>query len=201
MGCPARWSIPQAAVAVEVAIGISGRIGSGKTSLAVELADRLRCPRASFGDYVRAVATGRGLDAAEREVLQEVGDDLIAQGWEEFCRAVLRDAGYTGGSVVVDGIRHEEAARTMHRLVAPVPWRRVAVEAEDATRRARLAARGLDKDGATKADGHRNEQEVGSVMASADYIVAVGSTVAEAADAVMERLARTLALGKSVRKT
>jgi adenylate kinase family enzyme len=173
---------------VEVALGIAGRIGSGKTSLAVVLAERLNCPRASFGDYVRSVATERGLDGSQRDVLQEVGDDLIAAGWDAFCTAVLRSAGYSGGSVVVDGIRHSDAARGMRDIVAPVQWRLVAVESAEAARRSRLAARGVDQTGTTRADAHPNEGEVTSVMASADLVVSSDSTVTEAADVVMEWL-------------
>jgi hypothetical protein len=173
---------------VEVAVGISGRIGSGKTSLAVVVAERLNCPRASFGDYVRSVANERGLDSSQREVLQEVGDDLIAAGWDAFCAAVLNSAGYSSGPVVVDGIRHADAAQTMQKLVAPTVWKLVAVESEDATRRSRLAARGVDDAGTTQADAHPNEGEVASVMASADLVVSSDSTVAAAADVVVEWL-------------
>jgi dephospho-CoA kinase len=188
MGCTPGSLCHGAAVAVEVALGISGRIGSGKTSLAVVLAERLNCPRASFGDYVRAVATDRGLDGGVRQVLQEVGDDLIAAGWDAFCAAVLNSAGYCSGSVVVDGIRHADAAQTMQKLVAPTPWELVSVESEDSIRRSRLAARGVDEAGTTQADAHPNEGEVASVMASADLVVSSDSTAAEAADVVMEWL-------------
>jgi dephospho-CoA kinase len=173
---------------VGAALGISGRIGSGKTSLAVVLAERLNCPRASFGDYVRSVARDRGLDASRRDVLQEVGDDLIAAGWDSFCAAVLRNAGFTTGSVVVDGIRHADAAQTMRRLLAPTPWKLVAVESEEAIRRSRLAARGIDDARTTQADAHPNEGEVASVMASADLVVSSDTTVEAAADLVMEWL-------------
>jgi dephospho-CoA kinase len=162
---------------VEVALGVSGRIGSGKTSLAVVLAERLDCPRASFGDYVRSVATDRGLDASRRDVLQALGDQLIANGWDTFCAAVLRFAGYTAGSVVVDGIRHAGAAKTMQTLLAPAQWKLVAVESEEATRRSRLTARGIDAAGAAQADAHPNETEVHLVMASADLIVSSDATV------------------------
>jgi len=181
-------SCSRASVTVEVALGISGRIGSGKTSLAVALAERLNCPRASFGDYVRSVAADRGLDASQRDVLQEVGNDLIGAGWDAFCTAVLGTARYSGGSVVVDGIRHMDAAQTMRTLVAPTPWRLVAVESESAARLSRLAARGVGDASATKADSHRNEGEVESVMSSADLVISGDSTVADIADVVMEWL-------------
>lgn len=189
MGRASGSSCPRVAVIVAVAIGISGRIGSGKTSLAVALAERLNCPRASFGDYVRSVATDRGLDASQREALQQVGDDLIAAGWEAFCAAVLSSAGYSGGSVVVDGIRHANAAQTMRKLVAPTPWQLVAVDSDDATRRSRLVARGLDEATTINADAHHNEGEVRAVMASADIIVSSASALADAVKLVTGRLA------------
>ena len=81
MGRPARQ--PGAAVAVtrDVAIGVAGRIGSGKTTLAAELACQLACPQASFGEFVRSVAETRALvSTTDRTVLQDLGDELIAQG-------------------------------------------------------------------------------------------------------------------------
>jgi dephospho-CoA kinase len=145
-----------------LAVGLSGRIGSGKTSLATALAERLQCPRASFGDYVRSVASGRGLDAEDRSVLQDLG-----------------------GSVVVDGIRHAQAADTMRALLAPTPWRLVAVDSENEVRLSRLAARGVVGAGARTADTHPNETQVGAVMDSADFVVSGNSTVEDAVNAVM----------------
>lgn len=188
MGCSPGSSCPRAVVIVEIALGISGRIGSGKTSLAVVLAERLHCPRASFGDYVRSVATDRGLDANQRDVLQEVGDDLIASGWDAFCSAVLASAGYSDGSVVVDGIRHSDAAKTIRKLVAPTAWKLVAVESDDSIRRSRMAARGVDDVGTRQADAHPNEGEVAAVMASAGLTVSSDSTVADAAEVIMNWL-------------
>ena len=169
-----------------LAVGLSGRIGSGKTSLATALAERVRCPRASFGDYVRSVGAGRGLDAEDRSVLQDLGDELIAtQGWTPFCQSVLDQAGYASGSVVVDGIRHAQAAETMRVLLAPTPWRLVAIDSENEVRLSRLAARGVVGAGAHTADTHPNETQVGAVMDSADFVVSGDSTVEDAVNAIM----------------
>lgn len=186
---------------MDVAVGISGRIGSGKSTLATELAERLNCRRASFGDYVRSVVTDRGLDPTQREVLQDVGDELIAGGWKAFCAAVLKSVGYTGGSVVVDGIRHLEAAQTMRAIVAPTPWRLVAVEVHESARTARLAARGIDKNQALQADSHANESQVGSVMVSADFVVSSDSTVEASATEVMEWLTLSKPRSPSLRNS
>lgn len=169
-----------------LAVGLSGRVGSGKTSLASALAEHLQCPRASFGDYVRSVAAGRGLDAEDRSVLQDLGDELIAtQGWTPFCQSVLDQAGYADGSVVVDGLRHAQAAATMRALLAPTPWRLVAVDSENEVRLSRLAARGVVGADAHTADTHPNEAQVGAVMDSADFVVSDDSTVEYAVNAVM----------------
>jgi dephospho-CoA kinase len=190
MGRAPRASCARAAVSVEVALGIAGRIGSGKTSLSASLADRLRCPRASFGDYVRSIAIDRGLDAGDRRVLQDTGDDLIAAGWRTFCEDVLRSAGYAGGVVVVDGIRHADASQMMRTLVSPTPWLVVAVRSEDATRWSRLASRGFDDAGTTEAESHPNEREVKSVIASADLVVSSESSLMNAVEVVMGWLGR-----------
>jgi dephospho-CoA kinase len=176
---------------VEVAVGISGRIGSGKSTLATELADRMNCPRASFGDYVRSVVTDRGLNPAQRPILQAVGDELITGGWDPFCRAILERARYDGGSVVVEGIRHIEAAQAMEKLLAPTRWRLIAVDAQESTRVARLPARGMGDIEVSMADAHPTESQIGLVIASADLVVSGETTVVASANVVMEWLATT----------
>jgi len=160
-------------------------MGSGKTSLASVLATRLAAPRASFGDYVRSVAVERGLDAQSREVLQDLGNELIAGGWDRFCTAVLNHADYTGGPVVVDGIRHLDAITNLELLVAPLPFRLVAVEAQDSLRLERLAKRGVDTTAAERAEAHSNEAEVLDVMRRADFRVSEDHSVEEAADLII----------------
>jgi hypothetical protein len=128
------------------------------------------------------------LDVDDRHVLQNLGDELIAQGWTPFCRAVLDQVGYAGGSVVVDGIRHPEAADTMRALVAPTPWRLVGVDSESDVRLSRLAARGVVGTSAQQADAHPNETQVVAAMASADFVVSGDSTVADVVDALMAGL-------------
>jgi dephospho-CoA kinase len=175
-----------------VAVGVSGRIGSGKTTLAEALAHRLGCSHASFGEYVRSVAKDRGARGDDRRVLQDLGDELISAGWESFCSAVLEDAGYSGGSIVVDGIRHLEAIEALKRAVDPVPWRLVAVNVEPGRRGQRLHDRGVNAAGVSEADAHPNESEVDAVLKRADYEV-MGTLTADAgAKEVCRQLERDL---------
>jgi cytidylate kinase len=175
-----------------VAVGVSGRIGSGKTTLAQALAVRMECGYASFGDYVRSVALARELNVSERKVLQDVGDELIAAGWLPFCRAMLDHSGYAGGSVVVDGIRHREAVTTLAQIVAPLPFRLLAVYIDSERRDRRLRDRGVDLIGVKVAEAHANESHVGAVLDLADYTVAGHLTIEQSADAAYRMLSDDL---------
>jgi adenylate kinase family enzyme len=172
-----------------VAVGVSGRIGSGKTTFARALSERLGCPHASFGGHVRNVAAGRGLDIGNRQILQDLGDELIAAGWPEFCSAVLSDANYSTGSVVVDGVRHVAAARALEHILSPVPWRLVAVSVAADVREERLLERGASAAAARKAEAHPNEAEVGTVIDIANITVPETLSVERAVGDVYRQLA------------
>jgi transcriptional regulator with XRE-family HTH domain/dephospho-CoA kinase len=119
-------------------VGFAGRIGSGKSTLSVEVARVLGWPRASFGDYLRTLARSSGLDES-REVLQELGESLIEQGAEEFCRAVLTHYGWSAGEpLIIDGIRHVEVIRALRKLVAPLEVRVIFLDVDEKKRLERL---------------------------------------------------------------
>lgn len=172
----------------EQAVAIAGRIGSGKTTLASVLADRLDCPVAGFGSYVRSVALQRGLDTADRASLQDLGEDLIGEGWQSFCRSVLNHGGYVSGAVVVDGIRHVAAITTIRELVAPTPCRLIAVGVRDENRAERLRLRGVTPEAVEAADAHAGESEVQQVIEHANFVVDEEDDPGDAADRVLRWL-------------
>ena len=154
------------------AIGFSGRIGSGKTTVSEAVAQALRWPLASFRDFVRSVASSRGFNANAREILQEIGKSLISKVWPRFCRDVLAAAGWQPGSgIVVDGIRHVEAVQNLSEIVAPLPFFLVHVAIEEPVRSKRLFLR----DGApaqTEVESHSTEAAVTDILPQgADVIV------------------------------
>ena len=119
-------------------VGFAGRIGSGKSALSAEVAKVLGWPRASFGDYLRTLARTSGLDDS-REVLQELGESLIEQGAEEFCRAVLTHYGWSAGEpLIIDGIRHVEVIHALRKLVAPLEVRVIFLDVDEKKRLERL---------------------------------------------------------------
>lgn len=107
---------------MKYALGFSGKIKSGKTTIARRVAESFNVPFASFGDYLRSVADGRGFDSSDRLVLQEIGQELFEKNLTTFCCNVLLSAGWKKGKYfVIDGIRHVDVLTELQRIVAPVP--------------------------------------------------------------------------------
>lgn len=155
-------------------LAFSGSIGSGKTTITEAVAKSLGWKLASFGRVVRKEARQRGLDPESRETLQRLGSELIEEGWEGFCQAVLVDAGWKQGEgLLVDGIRHIEALDTLRMLVQPLPLFLIYVHVKACIREKRLA----DRDGyATqemhRLDQHETESQVHNVLdCAADLVV------------------------------
>jgi dephospho-CoA kinase len=109
---------------IHSALGFSGRIASGKSTVSDLVAARLRLPRVSFRHYLETVARHRGIQEVTREVLQDLGEEEIkVHGFKDFCRAVLGQVNWhPGEAVVIDGIRHKEAAAALREIVAPAEF-------------------------------------------------------------------------------
>lgn len=154
---------------------VSGPIASGKTTISQHIAASFGWPWTSFGSYVRAEALRRGLSDS-RPILQQIGDDLIAQGQEDFCRAVLVAAGWSpGASVVLDGVRHVSVVNALRALVAPQSLILVYVTIAENTRVARLRARGVDLEVQHHYDAHANEADVLTTLPYIADIILDGS--------------------------
>ncbi|MCO8125533.1 AAA family ATPase, partial [Stieleria sp. TO1_6] len=142
---------------VESAVAFSGRIKSGKTTLARRVATELSLPFASFGDFVRGETESRGLDCSDRVILQSVGQEFIDAGVKPFCTKVLNAAGWTPGSrVVVDGVRHIDVLRELQELLFPVPLKLVYVQVSDATQASRFTSSDTGKR-RTEIESHATE--------------------------------------------
>ncbi len=87
-------------------IAFGGRIKSGKTSVSFRVASLLGWHYASFGTYVRYVASQRGLET-KRKILQSLGEELVAQDPMLFCQQAIAFSGWVNeDNLIVDGIRH-----------------------------------------------------------------------------------------------
>lgn len=145
-----------------IVLALSGRIGSGKTTVANRLASKLGWAHASYGQYVRLEAHNYGLDA-RRETLQAVGATLIAAGWDSFTAGVLALANWVPGqSVVVEGIRHADALHSLRRVTATTRLVHVHLKIDQGTQRTRLTGAGREGQVAfiPKWEVHSTERQV-----------------------------------------
>jgi len=163
-----------------VVLAFSGKVASGKSTLAKEVASALAWKRASFGDYVRVVADGQGLEPS-REVLQDLGESL-AKAPEEFCRAMLAHFGWQSGEpLVIDGVRHLEIVEALRRIVAPLELRLIFVDISEEQRRERLAGAGdVNLAKMPQIEKHSTERQVDTVLPDiADLRVSTGGNLGE----------------------
>lgn len=154
-------------------VAFSGRIGSGKSSVAVALADELGWPRAGFGDYLRSEIARRGGDPDSRQALQDYGQSLVEDDPEAFCAAVMASAGFLpGGNLLLDGIRHVAIYRIVQRLVSPSTSRLIYLAADEAVRVERVLTRGRADEDLARAEQHQVEAElVEALPAAADQVL------------------------------
>ncbi len=154
-------------------VSFAGRMGSGKTTISSTVATALGWARVGFGDYVRAVARQRGMGDS-RETLQALGESLLAEGSERFCRAVLAQADWQPGqSLIVDGIRHVQVVDALRQLAEPSQFLLVLISTDEEVRRYRLQQRDGDGQGSLhQAELHSTETQVQSFLPEiADLIV------------------------------
>jgi shikimate kinase len=180
-------SVPAAVVA------LSGPIGAGKTTVTTMLAGRLGWPQTGYGDLIRSVAATRGLPSS-RGVLQRIGTELIAAGWESFTRATLDMAGWRPGQpLVVDGLRHVRAATALRQIVLPLPVKVIFLDVPPLTGLARARDRDRDRlaaEPSRRADLHHPvEQELPAVRQHAAFVLdASHSEPGQLADQILRHL-------------
>lgn len=152
---------------------LSGRIGSGKSSVAAGLCDKLGWARAGFGDYLRKEIARRGGDPSSRQALQDLGQSLVEKDAVAFCRAVVSDAGFVpGGDLVIDGVRHASIQLCLREVAAPSVCKLIFLAADEEERLARVAQRPLGESDFARAEGHVAEADmVDQLPAMADKIV------------------------------
>lgn len=165
-------------------IAFGGRIGAGKSTISRDVAQRLAAPRVAFGDVVRDEARQRDLPAT-REALQNLGDVMIAAGWDAFCERVVATAEPSDPDIlVVDGVRHLGALDGLARLAA-----RTFTVFIDAPWDKRVSWRGVAAEELQSADAHPNEAEVDRVREEADLVVMNDGTPDDAVALVLRALA------------
>lgn len=100
---------------------IVGKIASGKTTVASELASAMQGAQFSVSDYLKYSLKEIGIVEPSRTQLQELGEKLIADGWNSFCNEFLRFINYDNEKTyIIDGIRHKKFFNALCSKVYPV---------------------------------------------------------------------------------
>lgn len=145
---------------MSVLLCFSGRIGSGKSSVSLALAEALGWRRASFGDFLRGEIRRLGGDPSDRQTLQDLGQQRVDSDAPAFCRDVLAAGGFLPSDhLIVDGIRHVRIFDLLTEACVPLKARLVFLAAHDETISERVGKRGDAHDHA-RATGHRVEAEM-----------------------------------------
>lgn len=162
-------------------VGIAGAIGSGKSTVATALANQLGCPIASFGSYVRSVATMRGIGHS-RTALQAISEELLDSiGLKGLIEETLIAAKWAGNqSLVIDGIRHPEMIAALRDRVAPLQLKIIYLAVEELVRSERVLARdALSEEQLLGFDRHSTERDVGTrVRELADHVIDANGSAA-----------------------
>lgn len=144
---------------------LSGRIGSGKSSVATALSERLGWLRAGFGDYLRREIVRQGGDPNSREALQDMGQALVEADAAGFCRAVASDVGFVpGGNLVIDGVRHANIHLCLRSVVAPSACKLIFLAANEEERLRRVAQRPLGEADFARAEVHAAEADMAAEL-------------------------------------
>lgn len=172
-------------------IAFAGKIGSGKTAISTAVSRELGYKRASFGDYVRHIASARGLELT-RETLQSVGTELLQADTFEFCRNVLAYSGWFGGEpLVIDGLRHVETIPVLNQLLGPTKLQIVYMEIDEQSRFERLGICGESQLARLSlVDAHSSEQQLASLHDIADLIVDSRKPIEDCVGSVLEWMAK-----------
>jgi NTP pyrophosphatase (non-canonical NTP hydrolase)/dephospho-CoA kinase len=166
---------------MKAVVCLAGGIASGKTTLARALVESLpRVQGCSFGDVVREEATARGR-GSDRDSLQAVGMELVAEGWPAFVDRLLVKVPAGVDVLVVEGIRHVEPVVELRRRFPSSTVRLVYLDADPELIRGRIASRGE----VATALGHAVESSLGEVARFADLRVDTSVSVDDALSRIL----------------
>ena len=170
-------------------ICLAGPRASGKSTTAGSLAALLGWGHFSFGDYVREIARQRGYDPRELRVLQNLGIELINQGWDVFCKNMLEFNKYSNtDSFIIDGIRHVEALNTIS-TITETKVILVYLNSTDEVLEKRVKNRNRGEYKGSEL--HEVEKQIkNEVKDSADIIITTDNTPKSIAKQIIQELAR-----------
>jgi adenylate kinase family enzyme len=166
------------------AIAISGRIDSGKSSVADILSESLALPVLSFGAYIRSKSEPH----ASREQLQDLGAKLLdSLGPSGLVEAVLEfNCLDSSQPAIWEGLRHRTVFAALRRAYLPVGICLIYLHPPEEERLARARDNAGDDARLSSWESHATEQ-IDDLAQEANLRV-VASTPAAAASEILTRL-------------
>ncbi|MGH3770489.1 MAG: hypothetical protein ACRDRW_03670 [Pseudonocardiaceae bacterium] len=154
---------------------LCGGIASGKTTLAEALQAALpSSARLTFGDVVRRRVHAAGREPT-RQNLQDMGLQLITEGWTRFVDDLLIDLTGDPEVLVVEGIRHQGAVDALNERLPTRKRLVIYLEVGSDQQRYRLTRLG-ETEGVIS---HEVERDVDDLRAIADLVVSPEQPVEE----------------------
>ncbi len=153
-------------------IGISGKISSGKSTVARYISTAYNMPHASFGEYLKQHCIDNNLPL-ERKVMQDLGQKFINEDHKGFFQKVVFQN--NSDKVVFESIRH----------TAGIPWMRdfsehsviIYLDTDDHTRYERYVKRKKEGDKQENFEeflalnNHESEIEIDEIKKYADIVI------------------------------
>ena len=146
---------------------LSGKIGSGKSFWADQIANAFDCSRSSFSDYIKYKCIQHCKDCT-RKNLQMIGAEIVEHDLDEFIYYTVFHNHEETERIVIDGLRHESV---LHRIKELFPQSNVVVlfvDCDEEQRQQNLRKRSGEK---CDCDNDVTEQGVLALRGKADKIL------------------------------
>ena len=147
-------------------VGITGRIGAGKTSVARHLSD---AHRFFYIRYSQVLSDWRARDPESKAHLQKVGWEVMAGGMQAELNQRLI-ARIPGPDCAVDGLRHPLDYESLSQAF-PSYFKLLYIDSSQELRWARLIARDRTREEVRQADSHNVEQQIGFLREKAFAVI------------------------------
>ena len=168
---------------------ISGKIGSGKTTIGKLFANEINGCHGSVSDFLKAVSLQNGNATPTRDELQNLGVQFINDGWIPFAAKVLNHLRKSPKiPFVIDGVRHIKFLQAIKMLVWPTPVYEIFLYASDDTLKEHILMRGDSQFN----EYHPAEGDLNVLLNNADVVLQIdGKSKEEVLTELRDKLTQT----------